>query len=1093
MAKIRIYLLLSLLALALPASAQIITSSMSGLISDSKGEALQAVTVVATHLPTGTIYYSISNSEGIYSISGMRPGGPYSVEISCLGYTKVSHTDITLTLASNFSLDATMKEDLQSISAAILVSERARIFSSEKMGATEAFARSRFGISPMEDRSIADIIRLSAYAGEGISIAGSDPRAVNFTVDGANFNNNFGLGGKLSGGGNPISVEALAEVQVVVSPYDVRQTNFTGAGINAITQSGTNTLKGSAYYQPKLGANTIYGATLGGPIITNKLFFFGSFEYSDSAMSSAFLYTPSQDGISDSDKRISRTTVADMEAVKQHVMSTYGYDPGSFGAPNYRQTNIKALLRLDWNISNAHKLTFRANHSLFPEWNGTNGRSVDGAAVMSRDRISTGSMAFSNSFYIKYYSLATYSLDINSRLSDKLHNELLITTSHIDDERYSPSEPFPFIDILKPDTSGAPQAYMSLGYEPFSWNNCVSNHGATVKDDLIYYAGKHKLTAGLSIEYQRVIDAYMRNGTGYYRYESLSDFLEGAAPQTVCLTYGYDGKAEPSARVRSHKTGLYLQDEWSVSKHFKLNIGLRLDRSIFLKGDLITNNSIFRLDYSGAGQHLAPGEDCPPGDNALRIDTGRWPDNHFSFSPRLGFNWDIFGNESLTLRGGTGLFNGRLPLVMLLNMPTNSGMFQHQAILNGSGLYNASKIDMSIFKGGLIVDSQGKATPEALRDFITSHGFGPVSVTDGSIPSVIAAIDPKFKMPQSWKSSLSLDVKFPTSFPLTLSAEGIFSKTIYDVCMRDLSFKDISTLPRFSGADNRPNYSGESRHQIIGPTGESTNIPNAYMLTNTSKGYGYTLSLTVNATPVKGLKLRSSYTHTAAYELTGIPDDEVSAVIPIIPNYEGFNNNRLHLSDSVIPHRFINSVSYTSSWGGSYTLIYEPIKGRKHYSYMVANDLNGDGYQSDLIYIPSDPSELRFVSEDDRTRFWDFVCADSYLSSHKGSYAQAYSLFSPWHHKVSLRIAQTFKLQMGSNTYALQLSAEAHNPFCLLGLNWDAAPKIGANSGRIIKYERTDPDGQPVYSTPANISASTTVWTPSPSSSVLFGVKLLFN
>ena len=498
---------------------------------------------------------------------------------------------------------------------------------------------------------------------------------------------------------------------------------------------------------------------------------------------------------------------------------------------------------------------------------------MDGGSRSGFSRLSEYGMAYANSMYSMDNIVSTVSLDLNSRLSDNLSNQFLATYSKLDDMRGTNSEDMPFIDIRKDDGS-AVLPYIALGYELFTWNNGVHNTHISVKDDLTYYAGNHKLTAGLNYEYQMADNSYMRNGTGYYRYKSLEDFMNGAAPEVVCLTYGYDGEANPAARVRFHKAGIYAQDEWNATDSFKLTYGVRLDGLFFDNQDLMTNKAIYDLAYTvdGVERH---------------IDTGKWPSAAITASPRVGFSWDVFDNNSLKVRGGTGLFSGRLPLVFFTNMPTNSGMVQYQAKLGetqtiipgytGASIEKSGKnyYDMNVFAGGIL-------KREELLAKLTSLGFpNTISPEDGTVPSEISAVDPKFKMPQVWKTSLALDYNFPTSFPFSISAEGIFNKTINGVMLRDWSVNPVHGFARFNGVDNRPIF--QNYKQTYESNGKVVNLPNAYVLENTNKGYGYSGTFTVNMRPVEGLSLMAAYTHTVSKELTGMPGSNASSVL----NYMG--------------------------------------------------------------------------------------------------------------------------------------------------------------------------------------------------------------
>ena len=1114
-----IFAVFAAMLLSVAAFAQVTTSALGGRVVDVNGEPVVGAAVIATHTPSGTVYPVITNEAGRYTMNGMRAGGPYTVEISCLGYQTVTFTDLNLQLAETFALNAELNEDSELLSEAMVIGAAASKFSAQKMGSATNISSNEIAAIPTVSRSISDVTRLSPYGGNGMSFAGADGRTANFTVDGANFNNNFGLSDNLPGGGNPISIDAIEEMQVVISPYDVRQTNFIGGGVNAITKSGTNTLKGSAYVYHRnenmrgnmvagkevSGArdkdrNTTYGFTLGGPIIKNKLFFFVNAEYSTiPTVVNRWRGTSEVDkngeGVANPDAYISRTTLKDLEDVSKFVSEKYGYDTGSWTDYPAVESNTKLLARLDWNINDNHKLALRYNYTLNQAWNSTNGSSMDGGTRSGFSRFSQYGMAYANSLYSMDNLVSTVSLDLNSRLSDNLSNQFLATFSKLDDMRGTNSEDMPFVDIRKDDGSSV-LPYIALGYELFTWNNGVHNTHISIKDDLTYYAGDHKFTAGVNYEYQMADNSYMRNGTGYYRYKSLEDFYAGAAPEVVCLTYGYDGEANPAARVRFHKAGIYGQDEWNVNENFKLTAGLRLDGLFFDNQDLMTNKAIYDLEY------IVDGE-------ARHIDTGKWPSAAITVSPRVGFSWDVLGDNSLKFRGGTGLFSGRLPLVFFTNMPTNSGMVQYQAQIGETKTvikgYNGPTIektnskgqkeyyyDMSAFAGGLLKREQ-------LLEKLNSLGFpSTISPEDGTIPSEISAVDPKFKMPQVWKTSFAIDYNFPTSFPFSISAEGIFNKTINGVVIRDWSVKPVDGFSRLNGADNRPLF---NEFKQKGPDGK--NLPAAYVLENTNKGYGYSGTLTMNMRPVEGLSLMAAYTHTVSKELTGMPGSNAASVLNYIGTIYGPNDPGLHNSQYVTPDRFVASITHNDKSGNHFSFIYETWRGGYNYSYMTANDMNGDGYNYDLIYIPTDQQvadrEFRFVSADDEKRFMDFVHADPYLSKNQGKYAEAYSVYSPWTHRVDFSYKHDFKVKAGNSTNILQLNVDIKNILNIFNSNWGVSkymnPALG--EGRILKYEGYDKDGYATFSTAAAVNPGTQMWNPSIGLGQCWyasvGIKYMFN
>jgi len=1088
----RLFLLVvTLLTLSLSAVAQITTSSMAGKVTfdDANGEEVIGATVVALHEPSGTRYTAVTNASGLFTIQGMRTGGPYEVTVSYIGYQPSVVKGVILQLAETYNLTISISEDATQL-AEVVVSGRASKFAAEKTGASTNINNSQIANLPTVSRSITDVTRLSPYGGNGMSFAGADGRTANFTVDGANFNNNFGLSSNLPGGGNPISIDAIEELQVVISPFDVRQTNFIGGGVNAITKSGTNTYKGTAYIYHKnenmqgdavdrqqiSGAReksktTTYGITLGGPIIKDKLFFFVNGEMIKIPTVVNRWRGSDADNPADPNNYVSRTTNADLAAVSNYMSKKYGYNTGSWTDFPADESNYKLLARLDWNITDRHHLALRYNYTKNNVWNNPNASSMDGGTRMAGGRVSQYSMSFANSMYSMENIVHSWSIDLNSRLTDNLSNQFLATISKLDDIRGTDSSEFPFIDITKDGNN-----YMALGYELFTWNNAVHNTIWNFKDDVTYYMGKHKIMAGITFEHQMADNQYMRNGTGYYRYnweDGMSvEELFNQTPEVFCLTYGYDGESKPAARVQFNRPGIYAQDDWNVNDKFKLTYGLRIDGLFFTNSDLMTNNAIKALDYEGR-----------------HIDTGAWPDNSITFSPRLGFTYDVFGDKSLKVRGGTGLFSGRLPLVFFTNMPTNGGLVQYQAQINAS---NAKKMGFSMdeFAGGPMTSIS------QMMSKLQSLGY-PMSVSpeDGTVPSSICGVDPSFKMPQVWKTSVAIDYQIPVSFPFTATVEAIFNKTINGVCISDWAIPSVGGFARFNGIDNRPIY----------PSGFRTNTK-AFMLENTSKGYGWSANVTLNAQPAEWLSLMAAYTHTVSKEITGMPGSAAESAFTYVPTVEGPNNIRLHNSQYVTPDRLVASATLHDKCGNHYSFIYEAWRGGYNYSYMMQNDMNSDGYNYDAVYIPNDnevgvgSGDFRFVSQDDLTRFMDYVHNDSYLSSHQGEYSEPYSVYSPWVHRIDFGYKHDFKMNIGKTKHCLQLSFDMKNVLNFFNSSWGVMkylnPAIGQEA-RILKYEGVDAQGYATFSTPSSISGATETWTPNYALGQCWyasvGIKYFFN
>ena len=1021
----KLFLTAMMLTCVLTMMAQITNSALSGKVTmeDTKEEVIGA-TVQAVHDPSGTKYAAITNIDGRFNIQGMRNGGPYTITVTYIGFNPKVFKDIYLQLGETYSLNVWLSENSTEL-AEVVVSGKASKFAGEKTGATTNINNRTIQELPTISRSIGDIAKLSPYYGGSNSFGGMSGRSANFTLDGANLNNNFGLNSNLPGGGNPVSMDAIDEVQVVVTPFDVRQSNFIGGGINAVTKSGTNTFKGTAYYyysnedmhgnrvdgvqnsEPNPDEEKTWGFTLGGPIIKDKLFFFANVERTETENIPTYWHPDATGDGADQKTYTSRTTVSDMEMISKFVMDKYGYDTGS--ATDYPGgiKNNKYLARIDWNITQNHHLAVRFNHTNNTKYSPPSATSR-GVGGLSQSCVGISSMAFANSFYKQENKVTTFSFDLNSRFGERASNQLLVTYSDMDDPRGSSSSMFPMIDIMK---DGDP--YMTLGYELFTYNNRVRNEILTVNDNFTYYLGSHKLMAGLSFEHQMALNNYMKQGSGYYRYASMQDFMDGAAPIGAALAYGYDGDMEPSSKVRFNQIGLYLQDDWNVTDRFKLNYGIRFDNITFNEDDLKFNKALYDLDFGG--RHL---------------DVGSWPKANIQISPRLGFTFDVFGDKILKVRGGTGLFAGRLPLVFFTNMPANSGMFQNLVIVK------AGDSRLANLTGGVTADR------DQLRELLNApYSMDP----NGIIPSEVAGVDRDFKMPQIWKSSLAIDYQLPVNFPLTVTGEFTYSKNINAVHLDNWNQKNPDeTWARLPGADNRYLYPANKADWNY-----YTQYSNVCVLTNNHKGYGWTASLQLNAEPIKDLYISAAYTHTVNKEVTGMPGSNAGSAWSYMHTVNGPNVFDVKNSSFVTPDRIIANVSY--KYGKEHFSLFYSGYSPAGYSYTYSNDINGDGLAYDLMYIPRDDSEIKFASETDRLAFWQFVEQDDYLKNHRGEYADAYGARAPWVHTFDFKYAHDFDVKIGSTKHKLQLIANIENIGNLLNSKWGVAKQIPGTSNYQFK------------------------------------------
>ena len=628
-------------------------------------------------------------------------------------------------------------------------------------------------------------------------------------------------------------------------------------------------------------------------------------------------------------------------------------------------------------------------------------------------------MAFANNMYSMQNNVYSWSLDYNAKFSDKVSNQLLATYSNIEDIRGSNSTPFPHVDIIKQTEGGVWQPYMSLGYELFTWNNGVHNKVWTVKDDVTILAGSHKIVTGISYEHQFANNAYMRNGAMYYRYAwtdeaSIIDVLNGT-PESFAITYGWNGNLNPNAQVTFNQIGAYVQDEWNISPKFKLTYGIRLDDLIFDNSDIARNKAVYEYEFR----------------DGVKIDTGKWPNNHIQISPRVGFVWDVKGDKSLKVRGGTGLFQGRLPLVYFTNMPTNAGLVQNSVQFKSNwsnGEFLSRNTRLYEFDGGMITD---------VNEAIDKLGLQRELSDDKHVASsTMSGVDPNFHMPQIWKTSLAVDYQLPVGFPFTVTAEGIFNKTIYGVVVDNVNVDSSDGWDRFSGVDNRLIYPSSK--------GLIHSGKNAPYLTNTNKGYGYIANVTVNMEPVRNLRLMAAYTYTESKEISGLPGSDPLSTWQGLYSVDGPNFATLQRSQYVVPHKVIASLNYEIplSYGGftdlmQFSLFYTGYNPYG-YSYAYSNDINGDGVNNDLMYIY--PSGIDINWKNDAQASADaydaFVAQDRYLRTHKGQYAEAYAASVPWVNRFDFRWAHNFKFMTGKQTHNFQLSLDILNIGNMFNSKW---------------------------------------------------------
>ncbi len=1014
--------------------AQVTTSGVSGTISSANGESLPGATVVAVHVPSGTQYATISNDQGRFVLQGMRTGGPYKVDVSFMGYQTASYSDLVLALGDVYQLDVKLVDKSVSINDVVVYAVK----TVEKSGTSTNISSRQIQTMPTISRSINDFTRISPYAGSGNSFAGRDGRFNNITIDGAAFNNNFGSSSKNLPGGDaqPISLDAIEEISVNVTPYDIRQSNFTGASINAVTKSGNNELSGTAYtfMRPKsftgekVGDLTVpnarekkantYGLSIGGPIIKNKLFFFVNGELEKQEYP-GIEWKPSIDGVSDATNKIARTTEADLTTIQQFLKTTYGYDAGSYkDFGNFESKNHKIMARIDWNIDTNNKFTLRYN-----DVKSTNDQEVNFNSTVSgarsSGRNSVDAISFSNSNYNFTNYVRSITGELNSSFSSALNNKLLVSYTHIQDTRGSNSSPFPFVDIYE----GTKQ-YMSFGYELFSTNNEVTNNTLNVTDNLSLSIGNHQILAGFSFDRLYFKNSYLRYAQSYYRYASMADFMSNAKPSAFGLTYGYSGNDAPGSELTFGIGAGYIQDDFQVNSKLKISGGVRVEKPFYFN-DLKGNNAIAALDFNGE-----------------KVDVSKWPEAKITLSPRIGFNLDVLGNQSLVVRGGTGFFTGLLPFVWYTNQPSNSGVIQNQ------------------------VEYSGLSVPASLRfepnykDQIAAFPVNFPSEPNVTVPGTINIVDPDFKLPKIWRSSLGVDYDLPANLMFTL--EGMYSKDINAVVQRNIN--EVSPANQFNGPDDRPTWRNLSTG--VATNKVHSNVSNAMVLDNTDEGYQYSITAQLTKKMSHGIAGTVAYTYSGAKDMTSNPGSSAYSAWSSNTAINSLNSPGLSYSGFNVPHRVVGSLSYKIEYAKflatTVSLFYSgSSEGRMSYTY--SNDMNGDGNSSDLMYIPKNADKLNFAdytknavtitAAEQRAAFWEYVENDKYLSSHKGEYAERFGALRPWLNRFDFKITQDIKSNIGENKKGvLQVGLDILNVGNLLNSKWGVSQTNG-----LLNYDNVRP------------------------------------
>ena len=971
------------LATTMVANAQSTTASLNGFVTDNHGKPIAGATVVATHTPTETIYGAVTDANGAYRLQGLRVGAPYTLEFSFVGYKEKRYSDIALALGEMQQINVTLS-DTQNIDAIVISTDR---FAENRTGAGVAFGEDIISRTPTVSRSIDDITRLAPQAmiskDGGISIAGTNSRYNSFQIDGTASNDMYGLTSTGTNGGlagaNPIPLDAISDIQVVTAPFDVRQGGFSGGGINAITKSGTNTFSGTAYAYyndhnfygrnpvdgKKLAEQRtqIYGVSLGGAIIKNKLFFFLNGEFNlDSSPSSYY--------VGDNYCKISE---ADANSIAERFYALTGYNGGGYGKQILNKRTGSLIARLDWNINSRHNLSVRYNFL-----DARKDEFVSSATLLR----------FNGEGYTSIADTHSVVAELNSRVSEKIFNEFRVGYTRVHDGRDAMSgELYPYVEIQKMRDGESTSVY--IGTDPFAIMNDLVQNTITLTDNFSYYANSHTITIGTHNEIFNSSCLYMANAMGAYTYATLDDFLNDSARKYV-RNYAI---GDPATNITSAQFGAYIQDEWNASPRFSMTYGLRADIPVIF-GNPPTNEAFNSSDIAVK----------------YGIKTNQVPKASVLISPRIGFRWRIAegAERSTLLRGGAGIFSGRIPFVWISNCFSNSGVTQ---------------------RGYTLDSSKGQSVPK--------FGEEPSGVEGVSSNPMINVVATDFRYPQIMRATLALEQEFK-GWHFTI--EGIFTKSINDLLITNLTAQDKGNKLYAVSSELANNNNTTTLYD----TSSAKSYSSIYLLSNTSKGYGYSISASVAKSFRFGLDLYAAYTFAHSYSaMDGI---SAQALNTWSRNYSADSNNpELSYSLFDVPHKVTASLSYSKRYGKLFgttvSLLYQGYSGMRYSLTYAGLDANNDSsYGNTTIYIPteSELAAMSFVSDENRNAFGDYIEATPALRRSRGKFLERNAMQTPFEHHLDLHIAQEFYFSK-EDSRKVQISLDVINLGSLISKDWGAS------------------------------------------------------
>ena len=1069
------------------------TSQIQGTVLTDNKAGLAGATVVALHTPTGTKYLTTTRKDGHYNLPGLRVGGPYILTITYVGFKEEKQENIFLVLGQDFYGDFTMIPEAKELQATVVSAARQnKIFNNAHTGTQEIISHAQLEQLPTVTRSLQDFTRLEPTATSssgGLSFAGTNPGENNNTVDGADFNNSFGLASTLGGQANaqPIALDAIDQVQVNISPYDVRQGGFTGAGINSVTRSGTNTFRGTVYDYVK-GPGTqgykvddavvakspftynILGASLGGAFIPNKLFFFINAEEDlQSAPATPYIATDATHPVTPGS--VSQVSADSLQMVQQYLINQYKYNPGTWQGYPFKTNSYKVNARIDYNINTDNVLSLKYNYlKSYADQFASTSRSLGASGLITGGQPGNQSMPFSGSGYRINNDLNIYIAELNTRFGNSSSNKLQVGYTRERDFRtpQSTSPDFPLVDILANVTPGVPgtgNIATTFGYEPFTYNNKLFMDSYQLTDIFSLFRGGHELTFGTQNSYKKYQNAFAPGYNGAYQFSSFEAFLSGGP----AIAYGQDystlkGGAFPWAYAGATNLSLFAQDKYRVTPNFTLTYGIRADLTTY-QNKFTDNPNFDELTFA----------------NNQTYNVGKAPGTFLVVSPRVGFNWDITGDRTWQLRGGAGLFEGAPPFVWLENQAANNGVQLGSFTEGGS-------------KNPYTTVPFFQTAQQGLNNYLTATGQSQTSTPYGYSVDVT---DKHFKYPTELRTSLGIDRKLPDDWVVTV--EGSYTKMINATYMLNANLNESNEFQISNGPDQRYRYqtttTGSNEYYYKGTSLTAPNLGSVIVLKNTNKGYAWYSSFRIQKN-IRNFSASVAYvyqdsrtvmengsTASSLWSARAVANTDPNAPVLARPSWYQ-------------PQRVIASANYKFEYAKHFAtiigVVFEAVPGGNT-SYTYNGDLNGDGNTgNDLIYIPRNASEINLIdvssynkttqsgvtsgtASDPRTsaQIWtqlsNLIQQDHYLYHHQGEYARANSVVYPWWKHMDLHVEEDLfsftKTRSGQDKHTLSFTMDMLNVGNFLDRNWGLI-KTPVNS-EFLKFEGMAADNKtPLFSFP---------------------------